>query len=166
MLTNIITSDFTDLHEAAIDEIIRGLGVNCRLIYKGSKWEPCPNCYVNPQTGKSTGTYKTGGPISFSTGVCPYCKSHGRVTTDTSEDIQMAVIWDQKQFMNTVVPVDGNQVQTIVQVEYFHQLKKATQIIIDTSLSDYSSNVFQRVGDPSFAGFTHKFVFLNWKRVN
>ncbi len=161
----LITTEFTDLHEAAINEVIRGLGVNCRLIYKGSKWEPCTNCHTNPQTGQSTGVYKTGGPIPFTTGVCPYCKGVGRIVQENTEDVVLGVIWEQKQFMNTIVPVDGNQVQTICAAEYFTKLKRASQIIVDTNLSNYSQNIFQRVNEPSFAGFTHKFVFVNWKRV-
>lgn len=165
MLTGLITEEFKDLHEAAIDEVIRGLGVTCRLIYKGGKWTPCPNCNVNPQTGKSTNTYKGGGPISFTTGVCPYCKGVGKIADENTEDLVLGVIWDQKQFMKTFIPVDGNYIQTVCRNTYFAELKRATQIIADISLLDYSRNIFERVGDPAFAGFRNAYVFVNWKRV-
>ena len=166
MFSELITEEFKDVHEAAIDEVIRAFGANCRLIYKGGKWEPCPNCIVNPQTGKSTGIYKTGGPISFTTGLCPYCKSAGRIIEENTEDVTLGVVWDHKQFMSTVVPVDGNQIQTICRAEHYTKLKRASEIIADTTLQDYSRNIYQRMGDPIFAGFRNSFVICNWKRTS
>ena len=162
----LITNEAKELYGEAIDELIRGLGVECLLLYKGAKWNPCSNCHVNPQTGQSTGTYKEGGPISFDTGVCPHCKGRGMIPLENTENIVLGVIWDDKKFMGTKINKGSQSVQTLCAVEHYPKLKATSQLIVDVNVMDYSKNTFERDGEPYFAGFGNSnYIFLTWKRV-
>lgn len=165
----LISSSFKQLFTNAIDELLSdtGLTVPCRLIYAGTKQTICINCNFNAATGKSSGQYKTGGPIPFSAGVCPYCRGTGKTIDEQTETLYCAVIWDSKQFLGKF-PVDNPNefVQTINKVTSYDEIKRANKIIIDTDLTIYLKNQFERVSEPSFVEFgSSSYIFTTWKRI-
>lgn len=166
----LISTAFKQLFNDAIDEILSttGLTVKCTIVYAGSKSTECPNCLYSPATGKSSGKYKTGGPISFTTGICPYCHGQGRTIDEQTEDFYFGVIWDSKQFIGKagVNNTNNEYVQTISKLSTFDNIKKANYILIDTANEAYSRNKFQRVNEPYFAGFNDgDYIFTLWKRI-
>jgi hypothetical protein len=46
---------------------------------KPAEKKPCPNCYPDPITRRSTGVYRKGGPMPFSSRTCPMCQNSGKV---------------------------------------------------------------------------------------
>ncbi len=167
IFSGMITDEAKALYKDAIDELIASLGVSCRLIYRGARWEACPNCHVNPQNGQSLGIYKEGGPISFETGVCPYCKGQGRISEENTEIVKMGVIWDSKEFLGIKnVETPEQYVQILCGVELYPKLKRAAEIIIDVDVEKYSRNRFKKQGDPYYAGFgDSSYIFLLCKRI-
>ena len=167
--TGLISADFKQLFVDAIDEILSntGLTVPCTLIYSSSKITVCPNCHLNPMTGKSSGQYKTGGPISFSAGVCPYCHGDGKTISTSSETLYLAVIWDSKQWIGKFPVGNPNEFcQTISKSTTFDEIKRASHIIIDTTKTAYSKNKYERASEPSFVEFgSTDYIFTTWKRM-
>lgn len=164
-----ITSDFKQLFNNAIDSLLEdtALTVKCRIVYSGSKITPCNNCEINVMTGRSSGKYKVGGPISFTTGICPKCKNEGKLIDEKTEDFYMSVIWDSKKFIgNFPVNNPNEHVQTISKLITFDNIKRANYIIIDFENKKYSQNKFERINEPFFAGFNDgNYIFTLWKRI-
>jgi hypothetical protein len=166
----LISTAFKQLFVDAINEVLSntGLTIPCQLIYSGSKFILCNNCLFNPTTGKSSGRYKTGGPISFSAGICPKCKGGGKLLDEQTQTLYFGVIWDSKQWIGKLPVGNPNEyVQTISKAEYFDEIKRANSIIIDTDLSDYTKNKFERASEPYFVEFgSSDFIFTMWKRIS
>lgn len=165
----LISTAFKQLFIDAIDSLLSdtSLTVPCQLIYSNSKFTECPNCLLNNMTGKSSGQYKTGGPIPFSAGVCPYCHSLGRVTDEQTETLYFGVIWDSKQFLGKFPVGNPNEfVQTVSKKTTYDEIKRANQIIIDTGITDYTKNKFERVSEPAFVEFgSSSYIITTWKRT-
>ena len=75
-----------------IHKVIKGLG-RCITIYKQDVEVDCPNCYFDRINRESTGKYKTGGPIPFTRGRCPYCRGRGYTRTPRKKNIHALVTW-------------------------------------------------------------------------
>lgn len=82
-----ISSQVRTTSQAAFDAMISQWGKNCSLITVTSS--ECPNCWFDKGNNKSSNRYKTGGPISFNFGICPYCKGLGKSETETTVVIKM-----------------------------------------------------------------------------
>ena len=51
-----------------------GLTTLCQFNYGVTNLEVCPNCIYDVNLKKSSGKYKSGGPVPFPLGkICPYC---------------------------------------------------------------------------------------------
>jgi hypothetical protein len=96
---NIINNDFKTLYKNLIDELIRpnSLSLLCKLIYEGSVFDECINCYIDPITNKSSNNYKTNGPMFFIDGqICPYCRGLGGTYKESYDNVNFMVIFDYK----------------------------------------------------------------------
>jgi hypothetical protein len=166
----LISAEFKQLFVDAIDALLEttALTILCTLIYSGSKISECPNCYLNQMKGKSSGKYKTGGPVSFNTGVCPVCFGDGKLINEQTEDVYLAVIRDSKQFIGKLPINNPNEhVQTISKLVTYDKIKKATKVIIDTENNNSSRNEFERVNEPNFVGFNSgDYIITTWKRIS
>jgi len=56
---------------------------------------PCPNCFFDSSTGKSSGVCKNppGHPNYFKFGRCPVCKGKGVITQENKVCINSSVVW-------------------------------------------------------------------------
>lgn len=165
--TGLITSEFKLMHQNMITELIRGLAVPCTLIYGDSVWTMCDNCSFSAILGRSSGIYLTGGPIAFSTGVCPKCKGVGRLATENTTSVSLVVLWDYKSWIMSIpVHTPEAYVQTICAFSYFDDIKKAKEAIMDTNITDYTRNRFMRDGEPKPCGLgASNFAVTMWKRI-
>jgi hypothetical protein len=75
-----------------MQKVIKGLG-RCITIYKTDAQTDCPNCLYDSVNQESTGKYKTGGPIPFTVGRCPYCKGRGYLRTPRKKTIKVLITW-------------------------------------------------------------------------
>ncbi len=146
-----------------------GATVPCRLIYPQTKWTICPNCKINPVTGKSSGEYNGTGPKPFTKAPCPVCQGEGKSSVPETEDIYLMVIWDYKKWF----PIGFNlqtpegYVQTVSNITTMPKLKRAEKIILNTNIEEYVRHSFSREGEPNPCGCCVSddvFIITMWKR--
>lgn len=165
----IITDQFKEMHQQAISEVIRGCQRPCRLIYRGSKFEDCPNCVYDPIGRKSSNRYESGGPMPFGVGICPMCQGTGKIESLITTDIDLCPIWDHRSWipqLSKVVNTPEGYVMTMSAITTYDELKEAAEVIIDTDAENYSRNKYVRHSEPEICGFGRAdFVFVLWKRI-
>lgn len=166
---SLITAEFKQLHYDMISATVDSFSVSCQIIMGDTKFTECTNCYYNSQTGKSSGKYKSGGPIPFDFGLCPYCRGAGKIADEQTEIISLAPIYDYKHWVPGLSPnlqSPNGFVQTVSKFETFNTLKKAKELIIDTAVNTTVKNRFQRYSEPTTYGFgSSQFIITIWKRL-
>lgn len=168
---NIITTELKNLYKSFIDELLRSgsLSLPCQLIYEGSVFTECSNCYLDPLSHKSSNRYKSGGPLVFSDGqICPYCRGLGGTFTQESDTIPLLVLFDYKYWINfnSKVHSPDGQVQTISKLEDYSKIKNCNKIIIDTTIQNYTESYYQRNSEPEPCGLGESsYFFTYWKKI-
>ena len=85
------------------------------LVYP-EKRERCPNCMTNTIGGRSINTYRSGGAFPFSRGVlCPLCGGKGVKLIESTEEVQMRVYHNRKDWVKIGFEVDipSSSIQTL-----------------------------------------------------
>lgn len=172
--SKIITQQFKDTYSSMINAMLEdeAMTTPCRLIYESSKTEICPNCNINPVSGKSSGVYNGSGPISFIQGKCPVCLGEGKKILRPTEDLYLLAIWDMKKFWPSNLNIQTGEVyvQTMCNISLMPKLKRAREIIVNTRIEDYVRHTFIRANEPELCGCclnsTDAFIFTNWRRSN
>ena len=153
--SNIITSDMKKLFGNAIRSLLEdtALTVPCTLYFGITKYEACSNCIYDPIGRKSSNRYLTGGPVPFRNGgICPVCNGNGKKPVISTENLNLAVIYDYKDFLGIKTPVNAPN--------------GAKELQPSTEISNYANSRFERITEPQPAGFgDDEFVFCNWKRI-
>lgn len=166
--SGIISSDFKQLFTDAISALLYddALTVPCKLYYGTTRYEDCSNCVYDPIGQKSSNKFQDGGPVPFPFGnICPMCNGQGKRGVETTDDINLMIIWNEKEFVNagTVANPDG-MIQTITFVSNISKLKRAKEIIINTDQASYARYRYQRASEPQPCGFSSEFIECMWKR--
>lgn len=95
-----IPSELLDLHESIVSSMIEQLGQAYTVYYKPVYTE-CVNCVANPIGNVSANIFRTGGPVPFPFGaICPICNGEGFKQTQTTDTVQLEVIWEQRKFID------------------------------------------------------------------
>lgn len=163
--SGIITAALKTTFNNAIDALLEDAActVACTIVYGGQKFEQCSNC--------QGGVYVPGGPIPFPNGrVCPLCQGTSRKEVEQTETIYLMPIFDSKKWVTTAVKTSAkypNEVcETMSHLTLMPKLKAAKHIIIDSTNSGYTQNVFKRVGEPEPCGFGDmRYIITAWERV-
>jgi len=168
-MSNIISTEFKQLFNTAIDEILaeNALSLPCKLSFSSNKTNNlCNNCVFDPITKASAYKYNGTGPISFIDGqICPVCNGFGMVRGSTTETLYLGVIVDSKYFVNWDAKnfnVPDGAMQTICANTLLPKLKSATdiQVTVNNVIYDY-----QRAGDPMPIGFgSLDYIITNWTK--
>lgn len=164
---DIITDDMKTLHSNMIDGLIEGNSVPCQLIFSGTRFTSCANCIFSPATGKSSNKYLTGGPAPFSFGTCPICHGDGKIEDIQTQDVNLAVIFNSKEWIVSV-PVDSPDefVQTLCTITLLSTLKRANQIVVNTDIINYTQNKYERFNEPQPCGLGQSsHIWTLWKRI-
>jgi len=144
------------------------LSLPCKLISKDNKKTQCPNCIVDPMTGRSSGRYKNAGPISFPYGqLCPVCNGIGFTFNVNETTIDLLVVYDYKKWINfnasTSIP-DG-MIQTISKFSDLKKIQSANTLVVDTSVNYYPHNEYIRDSDPQPVGLGGSdYLYTFWKQ--
>lgn len=169
-MTFSLNTNLLDMHETICDFLLDGFNVKtCKLVYP-QKMDSCQNCIIDPDTGTSTGIYKTGGPVSFTNyTICPVCGGEGRLYTELTDNINLRVYFNQKQFIQLnefkSITIDNDTIQIIGYIKDLPKLERAKELIVDTSIEGYKSYSFQPLSAPNPWGFRHNRYFVQlWKR--
>lgn len=158
------------LYKREIDSILApdGLTTKCLLNYGTSKKNICINCIFDNNLKKSSNKYKSNGPVPFTDGmICPYCNGIGFYGESTSEEIYLAILWDNKKWVKPPINIvdPDNYIQTICGIDYLYKIKQAKDLTV--ILSDILSNpIYELAQDPTPAGLgDNGYLFCTWKKV-
>lgn len=166
-----INSSFKQIFKQQIDSMFgeHGLSLPCKLISKDKKKSKCPNCIIDPITGKSSGRYKSGGQINFPYGqLCPVCNGIGFKYNTTEDTIDLLVIHDYKKWINfnTNANIPDGMIQTVAKFTDLQKLQKANTLIVDTSAEYIPSNEYIRDSEPQPIGLGNSdYLYTYWKMV-
>lgn len=170
IFSGLINNDFKKLYKDALSALFYddAATIPCRIYYGTTRYEDCPNCVASPIGQQPSTRYQDGGPIPFPFGsICPMCNGNGKRPVETSETINLVVIWDYKQFVNnnTVSQADG-VIQTITFASNTPKLKRAKELVVATDIAGYGRHRFERISEPQPCGFSDDdFVECLWKRA-
>lgn len=176
--SGIITSDMKTTFTNAIDALLEDSAcmVPCRLYYGDTKWTDCPNCYYDSLTKRSSGRYRAGGPMSFTLGICPYCHGLGRKeTTETTASIYLMPIWDSKEWVGVnsrdgqrpYTGIPESMLQTMCKFQYYDEITRAKNVLIDTNIEDYTKRFYEKFGEPEPCGFgASSYILQMWLRID
>jgi len=170
--SGIISENFKNLFSNAISALLYNdaLTVPCTISYGVTKYENCVNCVYDSIGQKSANRHLSGGPIPFPFGgICPMCDGAGKRSVETTEVINLMVIWDKKDFINvaTIDNIPDTTIQILTFASNSPKLKRAKEIIVANNLESYTKHRYVRDSElvPCGAGFTDNFVHCLFKRV-
>lgn len=163
-----LNSTIKQMYKSQIDSLFGSdrLSLPCKLISKDNKKTQCPNCIVDPITGRSSGRYKTGGPISFPYGqLCPVCNGIGFSFNVNETTIDLLVVYDYRKWINfnanTGIP-DG-MIQTISKFSDLRKIQSANTLVVNTGVN-YPSNEYVRDSEPQPVGLgASDYLYTFWK---
>ena len=145
-----------------------GLTTRCDFNFGTTNINICPNCIYDVSLKKSSGKYKTGGPIVFALGkICPYCNGVGSYGTENTSTGYLAVIWDYKKWINPPpdIKIFDGYIQTICHKDYLSQIKQCKNMTVIYNASG-SNPIFQLYGEPNPAGLgDNEYIFTMWQKV-
>jgi len=146
-----------------------GLTTLCTLNFGVTQKNECPNCVFDFGLQKSANQYKNGGPIPFDLGrICPYCHGIGYLSTITSEDIYLAIIWDYNKWINPPVDIANPNgfIQTICSKDYLWKIRQAKSLIVNYH-KDLSNPVFELYKEPEPAGLgDNNYLVCFWTKIH
>lgn len=167
--SGIINSDLKSLFNDAISSLLYddALTIPCTLYYGVTKYEDCANCVFDPIGNKSSNRFQDGGPVPFPFGsICPMCNGGGKKGLETSENINLMVIWDYKKFMDVgTVNNPAGTIQVMTFASNTPALKRAKELIVATDIAAYGRHRYQRISEPQPCGWGNSpFISCLWEK--
>lgn len=163
-----IPASVFNLYFETVDDFIdSNFGVNC-ILYYGTNKTICPNCIFNEATGRSSDIYLIGGPVSFDTGICPYCNGAGFVESQATETIKLRVYFEKKYWVKLELPINlaDGAVQTIGHMADLPKCKMADKIVLCSDIQDYNKYTYSLASEPVPHGFKkNKYFIAYWNRT-
>ena len=169
--SGIIDDSFKSVFNNAISAILEqdALTIGCTLEYGITRYENCTNCLYDPIGQKSANRFQDGGPIPFRFGgICPMCNGNGKKPVTASEDVNLAVIFEPRQFLEMETPVNTADgfIQTLAKKDMTPKLQRAKEIIVATEVSGFFKHRYERISEPSPIGLgNNEFVLCTWRRM-
>jgi hypothetical protein len=162
--SNVLSPEFKQLFNDAIDAILgdSGLTTECTLVYGNEYNEQnfCDNCILDTISKVSSNIYNGTGPRPFpDNSICPICLGMGMSKAAKQEKIKLAVIIDNKSFINVgdIAMIDNGVIQTLCSIDLSSKLSNAHTLIVHNS-------EYQRAGEPRPCGLSdHKYLVTFWR---
>lgn len=137
-------------------------------LYYAPKIEVCPNCIVDTFGGSynSTGEYKTGGPIPFDTGVCPYCDGRGTKEVEVYNSITARVYFSPQK--DGLVDLAKSKFVMISKIEHFDQIKRCNYCVPLDGVQDMEYSKYKMEKSPVVNNFRlnpQKYVESYWVKM-
>jgi len=170
MFKNIITAEFKQLYNDAIDALLdpsSGLVNPCIIRYGNNPSESslCNNCIFDSISHLSSNVYNNTGPMPFAEGgVCPVCLGKGLINSGIitkQETVNIAVIVDAKSFINVadITNIRSNVIQTICSINLMNKLQNAVDIVVH-------GIAYQKMAAAQPCGLAeHKYISMLWKEI-
>lgn len=152
---------FDTYNSIADDFINNNFGVNCILEYP-PKETACDNCVYDSINRRSSNRYKTGGPIPFTFGICPWCDGAGFKQIPVSTTIKMRIYWSRKDWVKIGIPVNipDGAIQTIGFMSDLSKIKQAERVLVNSDISNIMQWEYILLGEPIPHGFKYNRYFL------
>lgn len=169
-MTISLPSDIISKFNEGIDAILTAFAVPC-ILYYAPKITSCPNCYIDPNTGVSSGRYKSGGPIPFTTGnICPYCGGRGHIEDNIEETLNMCVYYTAKDFKkivpNVEIEIPAGAILTKFYTSDYPKVQKAVQLSVNSNISNIVDYRFKRYKEVIPSGFKgERYMLQFWERA-
>jgi len=169
--SGIIDDSFKSVFNNAISAILEddALTISCTLEYGITKYENCANCLYDPIGQKSSNRFQNGGPVPFPFGgICPLCNGNGKKPVTASENVNLAVIFEPRQFLEVETPVNtaDGYIQTLAKKDLTPKLQRAKEIIVATDVSGFFTHRYQRISEPLPIGLgNNEFILCTWRRL-
>jgi len=169
--SGLFNTTLKDTFDNAINAMLESdaLTLPCQLNFGVTKYESCDNCLYDPIGKKSSNRFLSGAPVPFRSGQqCPLCDGTGKRSVLTTENIDLIVLWQYKDWIDIGVNIHSPEgmVQTISKIADLPKIKKAKSAIFDTSIQNYAKHEFIRSGEPTPAGLGRdSFIVTIWERV-
>lgn len=163
-----INSTIKQIFKEQIDSLFGSdkLSLPCKLVSEDNKKTQCPNCIVDPITGRSSGRYKTGGPINFTYGqLCPVCNGIGFRFNVNEVNIDLLVVYDYRKWINfnATIGIPNGMIQTISKFEDLRKIQKANTLIVNREIN-YPSQEYIKDSEPQPVGLgTSDYLYTFWK---
>jgi len=163
-----VRQEFSNLIDVLVSDA--GCTLPCKLFYSSAKCIDCENCISNPMIGGSSGVYQSGGPIPFGKGMtCPLCVGKGKIHVEESEELNLVVIWDSKEFVKLGLnkfdhpKVADGFAQTLCRIEWYWKIMNTEYVILN--LCDECLNQkYKRITIPEPCGFCPpKYILTLWQ---
>ena len=163
---NIVNTALKYKYTQAIEALIAGLQVNCRITYPITKFTTCatctdtlsggpPNPFLGGQLGKFTAASN-----------CPECGGSKKRPVITTEIISLCVIWEPKKWVNVggnIVFAPAGSAQTICGIGLMPKIKGCNYIELDINKEAFNKQIYRRVGEPILAGLENNFLLQMWE---
>lgn len=138
------------------DTMIVVLGKDCKLILDGDK-SPCPNCYFDAVSMRSSGVYNGTGPRSFGEPPCPVCRGTGYdPNTLIREEIIKFSIRRNLKPSQVYPPGTLTRPVTLARIKGFATdlpiVLQAKYIILDYVNAKYMNERYKPISEPSLTG--------------
>jgi len=162
-----IDTAILDEHEYVVDALIDDLGVNCKIVYPAKDSE-CNNCVFDRDTGRSSGIYKTGGPVPFTNfTTCVVCGGIGKLYQEQTEVIKLRVYWKKGDWIKTdnTFLTSGNYAQIIGYMTNIIKIRRAKELILNSNLENIQEIRCQLVADIQPWGFRHNRYFVGYLKM-
>lgn len=165
-----INSTLKSLYKQQIDSLFGSdtLSLPCVLVSQDNKKTECPNCIIDPISGRSSGRYKTGGDVNFPYGqLCPICNGVGFLRTKSEVNIDLLVIYDYRKWINfnSTTSMPDGLMQSISKFEDLSKIQSANLLIVDTNTSYFPSKEYIRDSEPQPIGLgSNDYLYTFWKQ--
>jgi hypothetical protein len=145
-----------------------GLTTRCDFNFGTTNLNVCPNCIYDVSLKKSSGKYKSGGPVPFVLGkMCPYCNGAGSYGIEKTTTGYLLVIWDHKKWINPPPQINNANgfIQTICHKDYLSDIRQSKDMTV--IYSDIGSNpVFKLYEEPNPAGLgDNNYLICMWENI-
>ena len=174
-LSGIVSTDFKQLYVYAIEALTEAdsLSRPCTLEYTGASFSVCDNCHYDVINKRSSGRYKTGGPIAFASGQqCPRCNGDGQIPSSSpTSTVDMIVLYDSRRWiqlanMNLTLQAPNSAVQTLSNVDTYDEIKRCNTAIMNTDVENHGTQKYIRMQEPVRLGLgSDAFVLTMWEKV-
>lgn len=162
-----VPNEIFTLHEKISDDILdnKNITVKTNLIYPEIT-QTCPNCVFDSATGSSSNKYKTGGPISFTYGICPYCHGKGKINTPSGDTVYLRMYYDSKSIKKIAgIEIPEGDAVCIGYIADKQKLKKAITVIPSYEIAEYGEIHYRLKSEPQPWGLSKdKYFYAHLSR--
>lgn len=160
-----IPQEVFNLYYETVDDFIdSNFGVTCTLYYPEKKVD-CSNCIYDSLLKVSTNKYQSGGPIPFTTGICPYCNGMGYRSSVPTETVIMRIYYEKKFWIRSAIPINIADVaaQSYAHMVDFPKISNCVEAHFHSDIAGYGDFRYKLAGQPVPHGFKkNKYVIATW----